>query len=78
MLNKRMKKVFVQIVAVAMFSLMLVGCTDTESEYDKALKSGFEKYQNGEIMTEQEYNAVKDFNEWADKQGEKTYEEWDQ
>lgn len=28
-------------------------------------------------MTQQEYNAVKDFNEWKDKNSEKTYEDWD-
>lgn len=48
------------------------------SLYTITLKSGIEKYNNGETMTEEEYNAVKNFNEWSDKQGEKTYDEWDQ
>ena len=75
MLSKRVKKFFAGSVFVVMMSLSLVGCTN---DYEDTLKSGIEKYDNGEIMTEEEYNAVKNFNEWSDKQGEKTYDEWDQ
>lgn len=57
-----------------MMSLALMGCTN---DYEDTLKSGIEKYDNAETMTE-EYNAVMIFNEWSDKQGEKTYDEWDQ
>ena len=28
-------------------------------------------------MTKQEYNAVKSFNDWRDKQTDKTYDQWD-
>ena len=28
-------------------------------------------------MNEDEYDAVKDYNDWKDKQGEKTYDDWD-
>ncbi len=28
-------------------------------------------------MTREEYNAVKNFNEWKDKQCEKSYNDWD-
>ena len=75
MLSKRVKKFFAGSVFVVMMSLSLVGCTN---DYEDTLKSGIEKYDNGETMTEEEYNAVKNFNEWSDKQGEKTYDEWDQ
>ena len=75
MLSKRVKKIFAGSVFVVMMSLPLVGCTN---DYEDTLKSGIEKYNNGETMTEEEYNAVKNFNEWSDKQGEKTYDEWDQ
>lgn len=47
------------------------------SKYEDDLNSGMEKYYNGEKMNEDEYNAVKNFNDWKDKQGEKTYNDWD-
>lgn len=50
---------------------------DNDDEYKKMLESGQEKYYNGEPMTREEYDAVNSFNEWKDKQGSKTYDEWD-
>lgn len=50
---------------------------NNDDEYRKTLQSGYEKYLNGEDMSREEYNAVKSFNDWKAKQGEKSYNEWD-
>lgn len=47
------------------------------SSYENNLRSGYSKYQNGESMSKDEYNAVKDFNNWREKQREKKYSDWD-
>ena len=41
------------------------------------LNSGIEKYNSGESMSEKEYNAVKNYNNGKDSQGEKSYSDWD-
>lgn len=46
-------------------------------DYENTLRSGYEKYQSGSPMTQKEYNAVKSFNKWKDKQTPKTYDQWD-
>ena len=70
------KRRLLLIAAVAAFAL-LTGCGGGgESQYDKDFKNGIEKYRNGEPMTEGEAKAVKNFNDWKEKQGEKTYDEW--
>lgn len=62
---------------IGLFSiLMLAGCGSYD-DYEDTLNSGLEKYQSGETMTKQEYNAVKSFNDWCDKQTDKTYDQWD-
>ncbi len=62
---------------IGLFSiLMLAGCGSND-DFEDTLNSGLEKYQSGETMTKQEYNAVKSFNDWRDKQTDKTYDQWD-
>ena len=68
------KRRLLMIAAVAALAL-LTGCGG-ESQYDKDFRNGVEKYQNGEPMTAGEAKAVKNFNDWREKQGEKTYDEW--
>lgn len=55
---------------------VFTGCSDN-SDYEDTLNSGMEKYYSGEEMTREEYKAVKGFNDWKDKQGEKSYSDWD-
>lgn len=62
------------IMTAIMFSF--TACNN-DDEYRKTLQSGYEKYLNGEDMSREEYNAVKSFNDWKAKQGEKSYNEWD-
>lgn len=62
---------------IGLFSiLMLAGCGSND-DFEDTLNSGLEKYQSGKTMTKQEYNAVKSFNDWRDKQTDKTYDQWD-
>ena len=62
---------------IGLFSiLMLAGCGSND-DFEDTLNRGLEKYQSGETMTKQEYNAVKSFNDWRDKQTDKTYDQWD-
>lgn len=69
------KKVFYMIIATTAIMFSLTACGN--DDYEETLKSGYDKYLNGEEMSREEYNAVKAFNEWQDKQGEKTYSDWD-
>lgn len=66
------------IIGIIVVFLAIVGsCDDSESDYRKTLESGTKKYYSGESMTKEEYEAVKDFNEWMDDQKDKSYDEWD-
>ena len=49
----------------------------SDDEYRDTLNSGLDKYYNNEDMTKQEHDAVENFNNWKDKQGEKKYSDWD-
>lgn len=71
---KKKLVLFLAILGVA--GIVLSGCGG-ESQYDKDFQNGMDKYRNGEKMTEGEYNAVKDYQKWESKQGEKTFDEWD-
>ncbi|MBR1822138.1 MAG: hypothetical protein IJ769_11040 [Clostridia bacterium] len=73
-----MKRYVACFLAVALLIAMMVGLTACSSDdsYRQTLNSGIEKYQRGEAMTKEEYNAVKGFNDWRAKQGEKTYDAW--
>ena len=74
------KKTSSAIIAFAIaIGVLLTSCgkpVSWDSEYGKTLKSGIEKYNNGEPMTKQEYNAVKDYKEWEEKNSEQTYDSW--
>ena len=73
-----MKRKLVSIITVILIMIMLVACGRSSSDsYRETLESGQRKAINGEKMSQQEYNAVKDFNEWKEKNSEKTYEDWD-
>lgn len=58
---------------------LLVGCGE-KSKYETDLENGVRKYENGEEMTKDEYEAVKDMKDWSAKQKEenskKTYSDW--
>lgn len=71
--------VFIIIAIIGFLSFIgsFSGGSGSNDTYRQNLESGYEKYQRGEKMTREEYNAVKNFNEWKDKQGEKTYSDWD-
>ena len=77
--------VILGLVSIIIVVILLVSCGSwfnesrrrDQEEYRRTLESGQEKYYNGEKMTEEEYNAVKDFNNWKSKQGEHSYDEWD-
>ncbi len=75
-IKKKATKGLIVLLLTASFPAILVGCTS--NDYDETLESGYEKYVTGEEMTEEEYDAVKSYNDWADKQGEKTYDNWNE
>lgn len=62
---------------IGTFLILMLGGCGSYDDYEDTLNSGLEKYQSGETMTKQEYNAVKSFNDWRDKQTDKTYDQWD-
>lgn len=65
------------VIVVAILLLGSCGSSSSDSEYRETLESGQRKYYSGESMTRDEYNAVKGFNDWKSKQGEKSYSDWD-
>ena len=71
-----MKNRLLIIATIAIIALTLTGCSSSSDSYRDTLNSGLEKYATGGKMTKQEYNAVKSFNDWRDKQGGKTYDDW--
>ena len=75
MKKKLVKGIVLGLTCVGMAG-MFIGCS-SDNKYEETLKSGYEKYVGGEEMTEEEYKAVKEFNDWKDKQGEKSYADWD-
>lgn len=69
-----MKKRIVVAIAIALMACTVTGCgSSARDEYANILRSGREKEATGGKMTKQEYDAVKSFNDWKSKQGEKTY-----
>lgn len=70
-----MKGLFLVSVCIGLIGIF-TGCSDDDT-YRDTLKSGLEKYYSGEKMDEKEYNVVKSFNKWKEKQGEKSYDDWD-
>ncbi|MGN0416386.1 hypothetical protein [Anaerostipes faecalis] len=79
-MTKGLKLLLVMMVAVIMAG-SFVGCEDntglTEEEFNKA----WEKRENGENLSEEEYNTLKSYDEWAEEEDKKengqTYEEWE-
>lgn len=71
-----MKKRLVVLLVSVFAAISLYGCGGGESQYDRDFKSGMEKYNNGQKMTKGEANAVKNFKDWQNNQGEKTYDQW--
>lgn len=68
-----------KIIVVLLMGLFIFGVSACgNDEYEETLESGYEKYINGEEMSEEEYNAVKSFKDWEDKQTPKSYNDWDE
>lgn len=65
--------------SLCFIATLLVGCGE-KSKYETDLENGVRKYDNGEEMTKDEYEAVKDMKDWSAKQKEenskKTYSDW--
>lgn len=72
-----MKKIGIGIAVVLLIAALGSCGGKKETQYDRDFKSGMEKYNSGQEMTEGEYKAVKNYENWKDSQGTKTYEEWD-
>lgn len=69
------EKLIATIVCIICLLFCLSGCSSS-NDYANTLRSGYSKYQNGQKMSYDEYKAVQEFNQWRDKQGEKTYSGW--
>lgn len=76
-MKKKLIKGFAVVLTCAGLLGAVTGCGADHSDYDADLKNGYEKYLTGGEMTEKEYKAVKNFNNWKAKQGTKTYDDWD-
>lgn len=74
-----MKKRSLISLLIVLCMVCLMGCGG-ESQYDKDLRNGVEKYEKGEKMTKGEYEAVNNMKEWSAKQNEnnaeKSYSDW--
>ena len=70
------KAIWYILIALIVIIILAAAGQSSEDSYRKTLESGRQKYYTGQKMTKQEYNAVKGFNEWKSKQGEKTYDSW--
>ena len=75
MRKKFIKGIVLTLTCVGMMGLFTACSSDYE--YRDTLNSGLDKYYNNEDMTKQEHDAVENFNNWKDKQGEKKYSDWD-
>lgn len=74
-----MRKKGILLILSVFIATLLVGCGE-KSKYETDLENGVRKYDNGEEMTKDEYEAVKDMKDWSAKQKEenskKTYSDW--
>lgn len=70
-----MRKILFILVCVTTM-VLFTGCSN-DDEYRDTLTSGLEKYYNNDNMSREEYNAVKSYNSWKSKQGNKKYSDWD-
>ena len=75
--NKNGGSTIFAIIGVLLVIALFGSCSGGNSKYDDDLNSGMKKYYSGEKMSEDEYNAVKDYNELKDKNTDKTYDDWD-
>lgn len=78
---KKSLKILLITLATIIMAGSFVGCGEenglTEEEFNKA----WEKRENGENLSEEEYDTLKSYDEWAEEEDEKengqTYEEWE-
>ena len=76
--NSNNKGSIFPIIICIIIALCLFGsCSSDDSKYKNTLNDGLKKYYNGEKMDKDEYDAVKGFKNWQDKQSEKSYDDWD-
>ena len=75
-----MKGLIATVVIVVLLLGMIGSCSGASSKssdrYRQNMESGLQKYYNGEKMNEEEYNAVKDYQNWKYKNSEHTYDDW--
>lgn len=64
------------IIAVVVLLAIIGSCGKSNNSYEDTLKSGMEKYYSGDPMTKEEHDAVQNYNEWKNNQGEKRYDQW--
>ena len=64
------------IIAIVIVFAGIGSCSNSNEKYKDTLDSGMKKYYNGDPMTKEEHDAVKNFNDWKNNQGEKTYDKW--
>ena len=64
------------IIAIIVLFAIIGSCGKSNDSYKETLNNGLEKYYNGDPMTKEEHDAVQNFNEWKNNQGEKTYDKW--
>ena len=67
---------FLVLIVVLVLLALIGSCSNSDDDYKNILESGQKKYYTGQAMTKQEYDAVKSFNNWKSKQGQKTYSDW--
>lgn len=78
---KKILKILLIMMAAVIMSGSFVGCESesglTEEEFDKA----WEKRENGENLSEEEYDTLKSYDKWAEEEDKKengqTYDEWE-
>lgn len=73
MKKKSIKGIILMLACVGMMGLF-TGCDD--DDYKDTLNSGLQKYYSGEKMDKKEYDAVKGYKKWKNKQEKKTYKNW--
>ena len=64
------------IIAIVIVITVIGSCSNSNGKYKDTLDSGMKKYYNGDPMTKEEHDAVKNFNDWKNNQGKKTYDKW--
>ena len=68
--------ILIILICAAIIGILALAVGGSDDSYRETLESGQRKYYSGQPMTQQEYNAVKGFNDWKDSQGSKTYDNW--